>query len=625
MNNDIPSGKENSDNFNWQIAEVLDSINVGFFSRDLITDKYLRLSEGLPRIYGYDLSRFYTNSSLWYEVIVDEDKHVTQAEMLQLNSGNKSVAQYRIHHFDGSVRWLEVKTFPVFEGGALIRVEGIVYDITERKIAELQTIEAKELSESIINSLPGIFYLYDEEGNYLSWNKNLERVTGFSADEIRTLTPLSIICVEDQMLVKNAIEQVFNTGQGEVEARLVNKEGQTFLYYFNGQKVNIGGQNCLAGMGLDITERKTAEESLQKNERMLSHILDLIPQSIFWKDAHCNFMGGNQVFAKLVGADDVKSIIGKNDYDLSSTAEEARKYQQDDLEVMKRKEARMHYVETQTHNNGESIWLDTTKIPLIDQNDQVYGILVVINDITEKKLKDDNQRKINEELTKKNIELTDFSYMVSHQLRAPACKILGLASLFDGEEPNADLNKELIGHIINEVTYLDSIIKDMNMILSYQIPLGKLIEMVSLEDLINDSKEYLETALVQSAAQVLYDFNEVKMVRTVKSYLFNIFNNLISNAVRYKHPDRTPIIKVESYHTGEYTCITFQDNGLGFDLEKYGDKIFQIYNNFHQGSPQGKGIGLKLVKTQSEALGGKIELQSSLGHGSVFKIFLPMS
>lgn len=614
---------ENADMFNWQMAEVLNNINIGFFSKDVTNNKYLSISEGCPKIYGYTLADFYENGNLWYDVILDEDKHVTEEEIRVLSKGEKSTAEYRIRHRDNSIRWLEVKTLPVFEGQALTRVEGIVYDITDRKNTEIQVIKAKELSENILDSLPGIFYLFDEEGRYVNWNKNFEKITGFSGNEIASLNPFNLVITDDQLALENAIKQVLENGWGEVEARMITKTGKVCMYYFTGQKVVIEGKSCVAGMGIDISKRKAAEEKLQKNEKMLSHILDLIPQSIFWKDASCNFMGGNSVFAGMVGVEDVAQVIGKNDFDFSWSTEEAKKYQKDDMAVMKSKKPRIHYIETLTQNNGETTWLDTTKIPLKDQNDEVYGILVVIDDITEKKLKEDKQKKINEDLIKKNIGLKDFSYIVSHNLRSPISKILGLASLFEKENQDAGLNDELIGHIVNEVSNLDIIVKDLNSILAHQSLGGRIMETLSLDQLLLESKQSFENEIRESAAHISYNFERVKTVKTVKSYLHNILNNLICNALKFKHPDRPPAIHIESFDYNQFVCITVQDNGLGIDLVKYGNKVFGLYNNFHLGTAHGRGIGLTLAKTQAEALGGTIELESCLKTGSIFKVYLP--
>jgi signal transduction histidine kinase len=99
--------------------------------------------------------------------------------------------------------------------------------------------------------------------------------------------------------------------------------------------------------------------------------------------------------------------------------------------------------------------------------------------------------------------------------------------------------------------------------------------------------------------------------------------NLFSNAIKYRDPTRPLIIQIESGQEEQFICLSFQDNGLGIDLQKFGDKIFGLYNRFHTGVVPGKGIGLNLIKTQVETLGGKIELNSKPGEGCLFKVYFP--
>jgi light-regulated signal transduction histidine kinase (bacteriophytochrome) len=147
---------------------------------------------------------------------------------------------------------------------------------------------------------------------------------------------------------------------------------------------------------------------------------------------------------------------------------------------------------------------------------------------------------------------------VSHNLRAPIAKILGLASLFEKDSPSSSLNQEIIGLVYNEVSELDQIVKDLNTILAHQSSDGKIMETVSLDDLISESKKHLQNEISQSQASIDCSFNEVKTVKTVKSYLFNICNNLISNAVKFKHPDRPPQITITSHIDGAFICITIR-------------------------------------------------------------------
>jgi signal transduction histidine kinase len=112
-------------------------------------------------------------------------------------------------------------------------------------------------------------------------------------------------------------------------------------------------------------------------------------------------------------------------------------------------------------------------------------------------------------------------------------------------------------------------------------------------------------------------------VVSVRSYVQSILFNLLTNAIKYRSPHRPLEIEVFSYQEGNFICLGVQDNGLGIDLEKYQDKLFGMYKRFHQ-HIDGKGLGLHLVKTQIEALGGSIAVESAKGEGTTFKVMFPV-
>lgn len=139
-------------------------------------------------------------------------------------------------------------------------------DISESKRAEEQIINEKKLSDSIINSLPGIFYSYDKNGKFLRWNKNFEIVSKYNAEEIAGMHPLDFFDTDDKGLLQQKINTVFEKGMSEVEGHFFTKEKEKIPYYFNGKLGDIEGRPCLLGMGIDISERKKAEEALRLME-----------------------------------------------------------------------------------------------------------------------------------------------------------------------------------------------------------------------------------------------------------------------------------------------------------------------------------------------------------------------
>lgn len=190
-------------------------------------------------------------------------------ENLQKALSGQAVAYEFKRSYEGLSPWVEVSYMPVKdEEGTIVGVYIATKDITARKTAEEEMRMEKQLSDSIINSLPGIFYLYDQPGNFLRWNKNFEAVSGYSAQEIQTMRPLDFFEGEEKELLATKINEVFEKGKSEVEASFYTKQKQKTPYYFTGLRVVFEGKPCLIGMGLDITERKKAEkEIIAANQR----------------------------------------------------------------------------------------------------------------------------------------------------------------------------------------------------------------------------------------------------------------------------------------------------------------------------------------------------------------------
>ena len=609
----------------WDLSRLLDDIEVGFFSRDIISQRYLNISNGCLHIYGFSAEEFRANPGLYADVVLPEDKWILDRQSAELSQGKKSCEEYRIVHKDGRIRWIEVRSIPVISKGTLVQVDGAVTDITTRKTSQLELSNANAFIESMISALPGLFYVFDSRGNYKYWNKEVEILTGYTADEFRASHPLDLFAEKDKKLIAENIQLVIDNGHANTEADVLSKDGVTKTpLYFSARRVMLQGEIHIVGVGIDVTERRKTEDVIQKSQEMLTHILNSIPQAIGWKDRDGTFLGCNTVFAKYLGFDSADQMTGRNELELRQYSEEAQRSREDDLEVINSRVPKLHVVETRKLENGSSIWLDSTKIPLKSKENRVYGLLGIFEDITERIEKEERLQKINQDLIQKNIELKQFSYIVSHNLRAPIAKLLGLASLLNRESDDQALNREIVDYIKAEVSDLDSVIKDLNTIVNVQ-DLGQMpIVEISIAEELKLVLRSLDTDIFESDVRIKTALSAAPSLRSVRPYFYSILYNLISNAIKYRHPGRTPVISIESSLAGTFNCITVKDNGLGIDLNKHSDKLFRLYSRFHTGSVPGKGMGLNLVKTQTETLGGKIEVESQPGVGSVFKIFLPV-
>lgn len=154
-----------------------------------------------------------------------------------------------------------------------MHIDGKIYfasfgrDISDYKKAEAQLKNEKNLSDSLINSLPGLFYLFDKNGKFLRWNKHVETISGFNHEEIAAIHPLDFYEREEKLVIKRAIEEVFEKGKAEVEANFYTKDNERIPFYFNGWTIEIKGENCLIGTAIDITQLTLAKEALHKMEQ----------------------------------------------------------------------------------------------------------------------------------------------------------------------------------------------------------------------------------------------------------------------------------------------------------------------------------------------------------------------
>ena len=226
----------------------------------------------------------------------------------------------------------------------------------------------------------------------------------------------------------------------------------------------------------------------------------------------------------------------------------------------------------------------------------------------------------NLELIEHNNRLEQFAFIISHNLRAPMARIVGLSSILDFTK---DVNEvsEIVKLMMKSTHDLDQVIKDLTVILGIKKMNIQALVDIQLDALLRTVIHSLKEEIKETRVDISFDFSQIDSVKSLLPYLESIFYNLISNAIKYRHPDLQPFIRIQSRLSNDYVQIDVVDNGLGIDLDMHKDNLFTLYKRFHF-HVEGKGLGLYLVKTQLAALGGKIEIESKEGEGTVFRVFI---
>jgi PAS domain S-box-containing protein len=249
-----------------------------------------------------------------------------------------------------------------------------------------QAAESERLfSATMIESMPGIIYFYDDQGRFLRWNRNFETVSGYSGEEIARMHPLDFFAKAQHALLKQRIAEVFEKGESSVEAPFVTKNGQVMPYFFTGRRVIYNDKPCLVGMGIDISERKGVEQALRQSEGKLRALFDQAPLGIAVIDSVTGqFRSINPQYCKIVGYTEPEMVAANfqqitHPDDLAADLANMRRLQDGEVEAF-------HMEKRYIRKDSTIVWVSLTCVPLWKTAPGEAQHMAMVEDITARKL-----------------------------------------------------------------------------------------------------------------------------------------------------------------------------------------------------------------------------------------------
>jgi signal transduction histidine kinase len=246
-------------------------------------------------------------------------------------------------------------------------------------------------------------------------------------------------------------------------------------------------------------------------------------------------------------------------------------------------------------------------------------------DITERKQATHQLQTFNEQLQRVNADLDNFIYTASHDLRAPIANIEGLLQTLQHQLPAeayVDEVPEVLRLMQDSIDRFGRTIGHLTDISRLQKEYGQPATQVQVAPVVHAVELDLALLIAQTGAQLTVAVPEGVRVTFSEKNLRSVVYNLLSNALKYRHPDRAPRILISCQFQGDYLVLAVQDNGLGLDLTKGNEKLFGMFQRLHT-HVEGTGIGLYMVKKILENAGGRIEVQSQLNQGTTFRVYFP--
>ncbi|QJD94453.1 PAS domain-containing protein [Mucilaginibacter robiniae] len=468
-----------------------------------------------------------------------------------------------------------------------------------------------------INHPLGILQL-NKTGEITRVNTQLLTDSGYTLSDIQHKPLLNFILPQYRYKALRKFVQACNQGKASTFDVEVFKAGDGILDV-NLTMVAVLFQNQIFEIHVsikNITERLALQQTLKK----LSIVADKTTNGVVILNPNFRVEWVNDGFLQMTGY--------KYAEVLESKISQLLKLETLDSEVLedaRQKMAKGVSVEQEMlcyRKDGTTFWNLIKATPIFDDLGKLERYIIIHVDITEKKKAEMELRLLADDLYRQNKELHQFAYIVSHNLRSPVANIVGLTNLLELFKDDADVHGQTLKKLIKSVNNLDAVIKDLSYILTVNNASKDLFkEPIHLQDLLHQVLIDLQPIIVHTDADIMLPPKPL-VVHTNRAYMYSILYNLISNAIKYRSYQK-PHVKIDYYFTEEHTIIYVADNGKGIDLDKHADDLFKPYKRF-DAKVEGKGLGLFLVKSHVEAMGGSLNLKSKLNQGSTFYIKLPL-
>ncbi len=243
----------------------------------------------------------------------------------------------------------------------------------------------QDFSESVINALPGSFFVIAPDGRMVRWNKNLELLSGYSAAEVATMCILDFVADGHKELAARAMSKSLEQGSDEVEVDCRAKSGRVVPFYITARRACVGGIACLIGTGFDLTQRRQVEQRLADERNLLRTLTDNIPDAVYIKDRESRFVLCNREVLRRKAVRSLEEIVGRSDFDFYPPEMAQNVYASEQSVMQTGRPLINHERCVIDQTTGSATWNLTTKVPLRNSAGEIVGLVGIGRDITERK------------------------------------------------------------------------------------------------------------------------------------------------------------------------------------------------------------------------------------------------
>ncbi|MFS4494163.1 PAS domain S-box protein [Maribacter sp. 2308TA10-17] len=520
-------------------------------------------------------------------------------------------------------KWFELQSTPWYSEnenilGTILQAE----DITRRVSTETKLEKLEIISEDISDMAEIGFWDYNLAEDKMFWDGRTKAIHEVPEDYIPNFIETSNFYKLGHS--RNTISMTVNRAiTKEVpfseKLQLITAKGNEIWVIVSGKPLYKKGKfSGMVGTIQNINERHLTEVRTKENQRLLRTLIDNLPLSVSIKDLESRRILVNKSEMDFCKVASTAEIIGKDDFSFfeKTRAEITRK---DDLSVMRDLKPILRKEVTHKEDNGESSTYLISKIPLIDTDEHAYGLVSIRMNITDIKKTELELRKLIDVTSSQNEKLINFAHIVSHNLRSHSANFSMLLDFLANEKSEVE-KERIMKMLLDSSDNLLETLDNLNEVVHITTNTSLHKKYLQLNKKIAKVQQNLSAELEQNKIEIINTIKNHVKIRVVPAYIDSILTNFMTNSIKYRSLERDSFIRLSTSVEGDYTVLHIEDNGLGIDLDKYGEKLFGMYKTFHD-NKDAKGIGLYITKNQIEAMRGKVTVDSKVGKGTTFKIY----
>ncbi|SHK80574.1 PAS domain S-box-containing protein [Maribacter aquivivus] len=497
--------------------------------------------------------------------------------------------------------------------GVIIKVESI------SKTQELE-IELNK-TKLILNQKSSVAKIgswdYDVQNETLNWTSIVNKIYGLSSDFKPTLeNSINFYVEESQEIIKKLVSDAINSGKPWNEKLQLKKSDGEVIWVNTIGRPKFKGSNCTRIIGTIQHIKNETKPNTEINDNILIEypLFEKVPFGLAIVDfKNGNLLDVNEQFTKLTSFNK-EHFIGHNfkkfikDNIISKSAE---------LKIQLEEHGSFKPVKfTYTNQKKHNINIKMTGT-LVEGTSGIKSVLCTFENITSQTKLEKNLKNTIASAREKNEQLLNFAHMVSHNLKTHATNFSLLLNFLNDETGKNQRNKYM-NMLFSASDNLSETIKGLREIVAVKSSINEEKKLLSLNESLFVVEQNVAGLLKETYGKIINEIPETTQVKALPAYLNSILTNCITNSIKYRSPDKKPIIILSIEESKNYTILSVEDNGLGIDLEKYGNQLFGLYKTFHR-NKDSRGIGLYITKNQMEAMNGNITVESKPNEGTTFR------